>query len=204
MCLACWFCLCQPSTVALHELIARTAEWCVQHGVQAEVMLKATQANRAAFAFLHPTHPLHHYFTYLKQARYQDQARDLLHNTAKPRSEHSDSAGEATRGTASTTISVQPSPDLSDVVAALMSGPPPGIRRQPMPDTKAEALTASVSNTVSEVSQSPPNTAQHTEAADGNEAMQERKEKQTDPGVAHQLLAAKQRLLARIAQRASI
>ena len=168
-------------------------------------MLKAMHATHTAFSFLHPTHPLHHYFTFIKHTRpHRERA-------AMPRTRE-DGGGDEHRAQSRTEEAVEPTPtvsvtDLSDVSASMASGPPPGIRRKPAFDTTVEAIALSVSETASSVSNLSPDIEQQmqlpqTTSNDAKQVEKEQEAQQADDAVAQQLRAAKQRLLAMIAQRA--
>ena len=196
----------QPSSHALHQLIVRTAEWCAQQGVQAEVMLKVTQANRPAFAFLQPTHPLHSYFTFLQHVTHQHLEQEQANDS---KALDVEAQNEAAAAIAAATVEAQAPAgraDGSSVASGLAGGPPPGIRRRPSSDMSDETGMPAVGDTATfDASQQLPMTEQRVDEPQAPLASKEESQKVqlADDPVAEQLRAAKQRLLALIAQRAA-
>ena len=159
-------------------------------------MLKVAQANHAAFAFLDSDHPLHSYFTHLRHTRQQQQQPGAQHESA--------TAGTTPAQTAVLT------PAEGSAASVMAAGPPPGIRRKPALDTAAQPVGESSSDTANQHVEQPfpaleQAKQQQVERTGGAREVRQRAREavQADDVVAQQLQAAKQRLLALIAQRAT-
>ncbi|KAL3681358.1 hypothetical protein R1sor_024314 [Riccia sorocarpa] len=54
-----------PSTLKVHQIMAGTAKFVIEHGGQAEIVLRVKQASNPTFGFLMPDHYHHEYFRFL-------------------------------------------------------------------------------------------------------------------------------------------
>ena len=181
----------------------------MQSGVQAEVLLRATQANHSAFAFLDAAHPLHSYFTHLKHTRQQHEEVAVHDTTA----DTADARGEGERRTAleQTAAGAAAAPQASaesDLHAVgVAPGAPPGIRRKPISAEASDSNVIVAADSVSgteRISAEEPGQVQQQPAALSvvtAEAGTKTNARSSEDLVAQQLQAAKERLLAMVAQR---
>ncbi|CAM6096746.1 unnamed protein product [Calypogeia fissa] len=54
-----------PTSTKVHQIMAGTAKYVIEHGGQAEIVLRVKQANNPTFGFLMPDHHDHEYFHFL-------------------------------------------------------------------------------------------------------------------------------------------
>ncbi|BBN15419.1 hypothetical protein MPTK1_6g19440 [Marchantia polymorpha subsp. ruderalis] len=54
-----------PSSLKVHQIMAGTAKFVIEHGGQAEIVLRVKQASNPTFGFLMPDHHHHEYFRFL-------------------------------------------------------------------------------------------------------------------------------------------
>ena len=178
----------------------------MHNGVQAEVLLKATQANQPAFAFLHSTHALQPYFKHLQATRHPHTTEDTSHEASGGNDEEVEEAAQSPVPAAAVPAAVLSAFNVTGGTAGVAGGPPPGIRRKPALDANTEPAAATVLDNTAIRAVEPFSDKgqqmkrQPTSVADGD--VQTREVKQADATVERQLQAAKQRLLAIIAQRA--